>query len=279
MRSRIRLALVALFIAAYSGAVQAKVLVLVHGWAANADTWIHSGVLQTLIQNGWSDAGVVITTPSGIHHVAAPGQGGANKVYRTNLPAEAPLLMQAAHLAAELQFIERQHPGEPIILVGHSAGGVVSRLVLVNQHAPHVTMLITVASPNLGTARAVQGLQLVDSKPFFCPGPGIDFLKSMLGGDDYDYLRYSRGALVDLAPAAPGSLIAWLNQQPHPDIEYHAVIRTGRLYAGDDIVPAFSQDLNQIPALRGRARIHVTAAGHGLNPADGALIAGIIAVD
>ena len=200
-------------------------------------------------------------------------------VDRVNLPAEAPLLIQAAHLAAELQFIQQRHVAEPVAIVGHSAGGVVSRLVLTGPHAPQISTLITIASPHLGTTRAIQGLQAVDSKPLFCPGPGMDFLKSVLGGDSYAYLRDSRGALIDLAPVAPGSLLGWLNQQPHPDIAYHAVVRTGPGFPGDDMVPAFSQDLNQVPALHGRAHVHATAAGHGLGPADGKLIADILAVD
>ena len=149
--------------------------------------------------------------------------------------------------------------------------------MLVRPEAPRIDALITIAAPNLGTSRAAQGLEIVDSKPFFCPGPGIDFLKSMLGGEQYRYLKYSRGAMVDLMPVGPGSLINWLNRQPHPDIAYHAVIRQAPSYPGDEMVPAFSQDLNQVPALRGRAQVYVTPTGHALNPADGKLLANILA--
>lgn len=255
---------------------RADVLVLVHGWSANADTWLHSGVLQALERNGWSNAGVVITLPNGVNYLPAPGQATANKVYRAQLPAEAPLMLQAAHLSTQLRFIQQRHPQENITLAGHSAGGVVARLVLIQPDAPRVNALVTIASPNLGTSRAIQGLDVAHGKPFFCPGPGIDILKSVVGGDDYDYLQYSTPVLVDLVPSAPGSLIGWLNQQPHPGINYHAVIRRGPGYDGDELVPAFSQDLNQVGPIQGRAKLYLTPASHTLNPADGQLLAQIL---
>ncbi len=271
--------IVAIFVASLSFVVsiaRADVTVLIHGWAANADTWLHSGVLPVLESHGWRQAGTVTATPNGISHFPAPAQAGGNAIYRVHLPAEAPLQIQAAHLYAELQYIRERHPVEPLSLVGHSAGGLVARLVVVRPEAPRVDTLVTIATPNLGTDRAITGLNVADSKPFFCPGPGIDFLKNVFGGDKYRYLKHSRGALVDMTPAAPGTLIGWLNQQPHPDITYHAIVRQITAY-GDELVPAFSQDLNQVPPLRGRARVHVTHAGHGLNPADGQLLATILA--
>jgi pimeloyl-ACP methyl ester carboxylesterase len=255
---------------------QADMLVLVHGWRAGADTWITSGVLPTLAQHGWVDAGVLVASPGGTAHLLAWGDSAARRVYRVQLPAEAPLEIQAAHLYAQLDYLRQRHPEDRLILAGHSAGGVVSRLILVRPGAPRVDGLVTIASPNLGTERALQGLDVVDDQPFFCPGPGIRFLKTLFGGDDFHYLEHSRGALVGLTPAAPGSLIGWLNAQPHPDIRYVSVVRTAPGYAGDAIVPGFSQDLNQVPALRGRAQVYVTPAGHGLNPADGMLLATIL---
>jgi len=269
--SRFALLLVLCFSAA---GARADVLVLVHGWSANADTWIQSGVLPVLAASGWRDGGVL--TPAGV--VAAPplAPAGDKTVYRAQLAAEAPLLVQAQQLAAELAQVRRLHPQERLTVAGHSAGGVVARLVLVHPDAPRIDALVTIAAPNLGTERAIQGLEVADSRPFFCPGPGFDLLKEFVGGEGYRYLEYSRPALADLTPAVPGSLIGWLNQQPHPDIAYDAVIRTGAPY-GDELVPAVSQDLGRVPALHGKVRTWLTPTGHALNPADGQLLLRIVA--
>ena len=253
--------------------LRADVVVLVHGWAANANTWIHSGILQVFQADGWSNAGIVTATPEGgVVHIPGNKDNRKNKVYRVHLPAEAPLQIQAAHLYSELLYINKHHAEEKITLVGHSSGGIVSRLVLVNPASPKIDTLITIASPNLGTGRAIQGLDAIHAKPFFCPGPGISFLKNVLGGNDYQYLKHSQGALVDLKPAMPGTLINWLNHQSHPSITYHSIIRQ----AGDELVPAVSQDLNRVPQLRGRSKVHMTSASHSLNAGDGHLLVNIL---
>jgi pimeloyl-ACP methyl ester carboxylesterase len=250
--------------------VQGDVLVLVHGYASDAGTWERSGVNSELQAYGWPRA--VILNPN----MPDPLQQAANKSFTINLPAEAPLLVQANFLRASLDGIRQRYAHEKLILVGHSAGGVVARLVLLGNNPYRVDELITIASPHLGTVRAAQGLDAVDSKPFFCPGPGIRFLKRLVGGSGYDYLRYSRGVLVDLLPAESGNLLAWMNQQPHPDIVYVSVVRKSPFALGDEVVPAYSQDMNNVPALRGRASVLFTDAGHGLNPADGILLAGLL---
>ena len=274
IRSFIRMWVVCASLAVSS--VQAEVLVLVHGWSADAGTWLHSGVMGVLESHGWVNAGVIVPAPGGAVHLPAPVPPTQRMVYLAQLTAEAPLLLQSVQLLEELRIVRGRHPEDVITLVGHSAGGLVARLTLVRSDAPAVDRLITIGSPHLGTTRAIDGLDIVNSKPFFCPGPGVDFLKTVVGGDDYDYLKYSYPALVDMQPAGPGSLIDWLNHQPHPAIEYHAVIHSPPGYAGDEIVPAFSQDLNQVPSLRGRATVHIAPAGHALNPGDGVLVAAIL---
>jgi hypothetical protein len=94
-----------------------------------------------------------------------------------------------------------------------------------------------------------------------------------VGEDTYRTVQQSRGALVDLGPPVPGSLLQWLNGQEHPAIDYVSVVRgAGYGFAGDRVVPPPSQDLNQVPALRGRATTLVVAADHLLGPGDGALL-------
>jgi len=253
---------------------RADVLVLVHGWNANADTWVRSGVAPLLVQHGWHDAGVVIATPQGVSHLPGyPSRVTSKRFYRVHLPSNTPMLLQASHLTSQLAFIQQRHPDESLEVAGHSSGGVVARLVAIKPELVNIHKLITIASPHLGTPRAVQGLEVVDSKPFFCPGPGIDFLKSLFGGNKYDYLKHSRGAMLDLAPAGTGNLIDWLNQQVHPEIQYHSIVHMGL----DNLVPTVSQDLKQVPALAGRATTHVIQAPHNLNPGDGHLLLRILA--
>jgi len=254
----------------------AAVVVLVHGYASDAGTWERSGINGQLELHGWLRGGVFTPSPAGVHLLPGPGQQAPNRTYSVNLPAEAPLAIQADLLGRTLDQVRRQNPDETLYLAGHSAGGVVARMVVAGTNPFRVAALVTIASPHLGTVRAAQGLDVVDSKPFFCPGPGIDLIKSIFGGSSYDYLKYSRGVLLDLLPAESGNLLFWLNQQPHPDIRYYAVVRQTPFALGDELVPAYSQDLNNVPALHGRAEVLLTSAGHSLNPNDGVLLAGIL---
>ncbi|MDH5445535.1 MAG: GPI inositol-deacylase [Gammaproteobacteria bacterium] len=257
----------------FSHTARGEVLVLVHGWAADASTWQRSGVLPILQSAGWRDSGVVVSSPSGAQLFSSPYPVQSSKhVYRVELPSNGPLLLQASHLISQLAFIQGQHPEEAMTLAGHSSGGVVARLAVIKPEYVKIHSLITIASPNLGTPRALDGLAVVDSKPDFCPGPGIYFLKTVLGGNQYQYLKASRGSMTDLQPAAPGSLLDWLNRQPHPPIRYHAVIRG----QGDDLVPAASQDLNQVSAIQGKAHRYLTPSGHALSAADGQLLLDIL---
>ena len=171
-----------------------------------------------------------------------------------------------------LQGIRARHPNELLTLVGHSAGGVVARLAVLQGNPAGVSRLVTIASPHMGTPRAVQGLDVAEDKPFFCPGPGWYAIKSIIGGSNYRYLRDSRGALHDMLPPGYMNLINWVNQQPHPDIQYHAVVRQ----LGDELVPAFSQDLNSVPALRGKARVWLSRSGHALDMHDGEQLVNIL---
>jgi pimeloyl-ACP methyl ester carboxylesterase len=270
-----RLFLLLGLIALFAPPLRADVLVLVHGYMSDSRTWEVHGVLPVLAANGWQPAGVLAVTPDG--QVPNLGVVEAERlVYSVNLMASAPLLVQARQLAAQVAAVRVRYPDERLILVGHSAGGVVARMLVLNGNPYRVDSLISIASPHLGTPRAADGLELVDFNPFFCPGPGLEFMKTALVGNDYDYLKYSRATLVDLLPAESGNVLAWLNQQPHADIDYYAVVR-GAPYGGDNVVPAYSQDMNNVPALRGRARLIPTPAGHSLNPADGQLLADLLA--
>ncbi len=249
-----------------SFSARADVAVLVHGYLGSAASWERSGITAVLSQQGWQPSGVM--TPRGL--IPLPGAQSANRFYTVELPSQAPLGIQARILSGMLQAIEPRGPDEPLILVGHSAGGVVARLALVEGGAPGAKALITLASPHLGTLRAVEALDETDD-----PFP-ICLIKDFFAGDMYDVVRDSWGVLLDLTPEQPGNLLFWLNRQPHPDVSYVSVVRSGPVGMGDELVPAYSQDMDHVAALQGRSQIRVTPVSHSLNPMDGNLLAEIL---
>jgi pimeloyl-ACP methyl ester carboxylesterase len=242
------------------------VLVLVHGYLGRAASWETSGVSPILQQHGWQRAGVA--TPTGILPIA--GSASTHKVFTVELPSTAPIAVQADHLAQQIMAITRKYPKEPVVLVGHSAGGVVARMLLVRNRAPQAKALITIASPHLGTTRAIEALEATDD------AFPISLVKGLLAGEIYDVVRDSWGVLVDLTPARPGNLLYWLNTQPHPDIAYVSILRPGPVGLGDELVPAFSQDMNNVQALAGKSLMHVLPVSHALQPADGTKLVEIL---
>ena len=254
----------------------AEMAVLVHGYATDLSTWDRSGVTAVLESAGWKRGGVLLPGPAGYSLHGPPAEGAARRFYLVALPATAPLAIQAGQLASALAVLRDRYPDEPLILTGHSAGGVVARLVVLGGNPWRISKLVTIASPHLGTVRAAQGLEVADGKPFFCPGPGIDFMKHLVGGENYDYLEASRGVLFDLLPPAPGNFMEWLARQEHPKIAYVAVVREGPFWIGDELVPAWSQDLGNVPSLKGRVEVVRSLSSHGLTPADGRLLAELL---
>jgi pimeloyl-ACP methyl ester carboxylesterase len=255
---------------------RADVLVLVHGYLGTAQSWAESGALSRLGQRGYRLTGVYGFGPSGVHLQPTQRPDTAKPVYSVNLPSQAPIVLQADWLAAYLRDVNRRHPGEPIILAAHSAGGVVARMALVRHRDLDVAHLITIATPHFGTGRAVQALQATDDSGMF------GFLRRWAvrratGDQVYATVRQSRGVLVDLTPPVPGNLLHWLNHQPHPDINYTSIMRIGTFtMPGDHIVPPLSQDLNRVPALAGRVTTYSMAQGHLLTAQDGDLIGNLL---
>lgn len=255
----------------------ADIVVLVHGYLGTSISWTESGVLSRLQANDYRLAGNYVPGPHGARLLAVPSTGGRHLVYTVDLPSQAPLMLQADWLTNYLSDIERRHDGETITLVGHSAGGVVARLALVKRGAGHVTRLITIAAPHLGTGRALEALDATDDSGMF------GWLKEWLvrnntGNGLYNTLQASRGVLIDLAPPRPGNLLWWLNAQPHPQIAYVSIVRGAPyMLPGDELVPGFSQDLNQVPALAGKARSYTVAYGHLLGPQDGDILSRLLA--
>lgn len=269
-----------LFLVALGGTriASADVLVLVHGYLGSAQSWAESGVLDRLVRRGYRQTGIYWYSHDGVH-LQRLGKSLPDKpVYAVNLPSQAPIVIQADWLAAFLRDIRKHHPDEAIALAAHSAGGVAARMALVRHGALGVNHLITIAAPHAGTGRALQALDVTDD------GGPFGFVKSWLvrrktGNALYATVRQSRGVLLDLAPPRPGNLLFWLNGQPHPDIRYTAIMRIGTVtMPGDQVVPPLSQDMNQVPALVGRAKTYSMAQGHLLSPRDGDLIGNLLAM-
>jgi triacylglycerol lipase len=128
-----------------------------------------------------------------------------------------------------------------------------------------VTALITIAAPNLGTDSAEIGL-MAEASPLgmFAPLLGIDTLSK------------SRRLYADLVRERPGTLLYWLNHQRHPDARYISIVRDDSVSLGDFIVPAYSQDMDNVYALRGRVQTVSAPGEHALGPADGRLLVRLI---
>jgi pimeloyl-ACP methyl ester carboxylesterase len=266
MSLRLVLVIIALF---FSPLARADALVLVHGYLGDAGSWESKGVTSVLAAHGWANGGRLTIGTRGFDKASEPPRGRHGTLYAVNLPSTAPLMVQSDILWALMNKIFDRHPDEPVIMAGHSAGGVVARLALVRFGPGAVSTLITLASPHLGTPRALDGLDVIqDSGPF-------ELVKEWVGGSDYRKAKHSGPALWDLSPPGPGSLLYWLNGQDHPDIRYVSVLRLPDRDGGDDVVPVFSQDMNQIAPLRGKAEIVRTFGDHYLRRGDGAVIAGL----
>ncbi|MGB5306459.1 MAG: alpha/beta fold hydrolase [Gammaproteobacteria bacterium] len=251
---------------------RADVVVLVHGYLNGARTWDESGITAVMEHHNWQRAGVYIAGPAGVQLVPAPGNGAQRKYYTVDLPSEAPILVQAFQLRQILDAISLTHQGEPITLVGHSAGGVIARAALVRHNSDNIRALITIASPHLGTERAEQALDATD-----IPFP-LSVITDFFGGATYHTAMRSRSLFVDLVRPRPGNLLFWLNSMPHPDIEYFSIIRgQAATLSGDYIVPGHSQDMNNVPALRGKSSAVPVNTDHSLHALDGSVIVGLLA--
>lgn len=259
-----------------SVSVIADVTVLIHGYLGSSASWYNSGIVSTLQQNGWRDGGILSIAPNNqVYRLKTNAQDTSDAtdktLYSVDLPYIAPVMVQALGLEKMLQSVVKNHPEQKITLVGHSAGGVVARVVIVRNSVKNISRLITIAAPNLGTGRAEEALDAVD-----IPFP-ISEMAGFFLGDEYYLLKNSSSLYVDLIRERPGSMLFSLNRAPHPEIDYISFIRGSKyVMLGDSIVPAWSQNLNNVESIQGKAKVVQVAANHGLVPADGLELAKIL---
>lgn len=240
--------------------VSAEVLVLIHGYLGDSTNWRQSSISEQLEAVGWTDGGVL---GPGWRWPGGVGSPREKTYYTVDLPTEAPLQVQLQHFTTYLDAVRSLHRGEQLILVGHSAGGVLARLYMVSSPQTGAAVLVTIASPHLGTDTAEIGAA-VGSTP-------LAWLAPLIGAGVFNR---SQALYRDLVRERPGSLLFWLNRQPHPDALYVSIVRQSDSLTGlgDLLVPTWSQDMNNVPALRGRAQVLTTPGGHMLSPQDGKLL-------
>ncbi|MEB8432877.1 alpha/beta hydrolase [Cocleimonas sp. KMM 6892] len=248
--------------------LQARTIVLVHGFMADDMSWRYSGFTQPLLQAGWKDGGGYGYGAQGILFPRDLMTKG-DVFYTVNLPSKANLQIQESYLMQYLSHLYA-YRFEPMTLVGHSAGGLIARLYVIDpQREQAVNGLITIASPHLGTP-AANIAHLAGNSP-------IGMMASMAGISE---LQDSRGLFSDLKEEAPYNFLYWMNRQHHPNIHYASIIRKNDSITQperfDFVVPPFSQDMNNIWALRERSGIALSTENHSLNGKDGVILLQIL---
>ncbi len=263
---RLRTTLFATFIALVTPfAAAAETVLLVPGYLGSLHSWRGTAITAGLHNAGWADAGHLTLGPTDV--VGPVNEVGAEKrFYTLDIPTEAPAAIQADLIARYVRLAQSRHQDDRIVLVGHSAGGVTARLSMVRHKGLDVHALITIASPHLGTAKADLGSAISNSP--------LSWIAPFFGANT---INRSRMLYHELGREGPHNMLGWLNRTQHPDAHYVSVVRTtGHPAAGDSVVVGWRQDMNMVPALRGRAITYYSLGEHYLRPHDGVLIAQIL---
>ena len=190
-----------------------------------------------------------------------PPASSNHRFYTVELPSEAPLPHQAGYLNTYIDAVRAIHPDEPLIMAGHSAGGVLARYVMVTRPTLKVDTLVTIASPHSGSDAAELGETIANSP--------AAWMAPLFGANT---INRSRGLYRDLGKPDGGNLLSWLNTRQHPKARYVSVIRPN-----DEWVDARSQDMNMVPGLAGRSTVVTSTGKHSLNPDDGVLLVNLLA--
>jgi len=246
--------------------VHADTVLLLHGYLGSSYEWQRSEIVGQLDEMGWRDNGVLAINHQDQVIAADEHSSFTRRVYSLELASEQSIDRQAEQLDQYVEYVRHWHPQEQIILIGHSAGGVVARTYMVKNPSVDLGALVTIASPHLGTKNAEYALSVSEKVLVWVYGlPGVN------------KLYRSQGLFFDLIPDRPDNLIAWLNVQEHPKARYYSIVREETDDAVQDfIVPASSQDMNSVYALRGRSNTYKVKSMHSLTSQDGKLLQSIL---
>jgi pimeloyl-ACP methyl ester carboxylesterase len=247
--------------------LQARTMLLIHGYLADGMSWRTTKATKGLVTAGWKDGGHYSFSQQGLL-LPINSEAKGDAFFTVDLPSKAPISVQTNILGRYLEHLYLVR-NEPVIFVGHSAGGIVARLYLINPaHVPALS-LITISTPHLGTPSANIAYSASDSP--------LGIMLDLAGQDD---MRDSRGLYSDLKTALPNTFLYWLNQQPHPRIPYVSVIRSNeaktKLSKQDFIVPPNNQNMNNVWALRGQSLTYLTRENHFLSDKDGLFLIDIL---
>jgi predicted alpha/beta hydrolase family esterase len=208
------------FLMLFTLSASASTVVLIGGITAS-NSWLNNGVAQQLSKD--------------------------NTIKIVNVPFTAPLQVQSAYLNAELNKINGD-----IILVGHSAGGVVARNTLVRSGNKNIKQLITIATPNFGSKMARYST-FVNDIPF------SSFMTKTIAPESY-YAQYPIRQL-----RKNSVFLNALNSTAHPNICYTSIIKTGGAI-NNSFADVNSQDLRFIPNIKSTTLF--TNTGHSLHYTD-----------
>ncbi len=248
------LLIVSFIIVTLSSTAYAQTILLIHGYNSDAGSWRKVGISQLLHKNGWYDAGVLSMGQTGVFYYGLMPKS-PKRTYTVNLPSEAPIELQATILSYYVQFAKKQHPKSPIILIGHSAGGIAARYMMVQWPKLNIDTLITISSPHLGSYKAKLGSMISNSPlALFAPFMGASTINR------------SQILYHQLSPEHPRNLLGWLNRRPHPKAHYISLIHSmsPNPAIGDSVIEGWRQDMNFVPALRGTAKSYIIPSDHTL---------------
>lgn len=249
--------LAALTLALLSTLAQAETLVLIPGFQEQGMAWRFQHVTSALQSSGWVDGGNLVLTPRGIINSTRLAKRPKKVLYTLELPNQLSITQQAMVLDQYLQMISVQRK-EPLSLAGHSAGGLVGRYWLVALNTVPVNTLITIATPHTGTPWAdLSEVAINTPLAELAAGMGID-------------LPHSRQLYTELREERPGTFLYWLNHQAHPAIRYVSIVRNSKNPESSDfVVPAHSQNMQNVFALTGHTETMFSEGQHILNAYDG----------